>query len=184
MNSYYLHLSILWLCFFGGQCLFLLKRAGSAIRNPGTAVHTRRQYFALNWDTILIRAAIEGVFIFYPFHKFSLEQIVGFFGWNLSSTVLANLSTAADSLVGYFAIGYASDSVLDGLSMSQKLPQFLRDWIHENVPTPAQVALAAQQGVVEAQQKQVQVSIDAQKDVVVAQQKQADVQQQQSEKKP
>lgn len=129
-----IHNLILWLFFFGGQCLFLLKRAGSAIRNQNTAVHTRRAYFFLNWDTIIIRAAIEAFFIFFPFHHFSLAQIIGFFGWNISSSMLANLTTAADSVVAYFALGYASDSILDGLSLSNKLPQFLKDWIHENVP--------------------------------------------------
>lgn len=163
MNSYYLHLLILWLCFFGGQCLFLLKRAGSAIRNKGTAVHTRWQYFSLNWDTILIRGTIAGIFIFYPFHKFSLEQIIGFFGWNLSSTILANLSTAADSLVGYFAVGYASDSILDGLSVNQKLPQFIRNWIHENVPTLAQVVAQQQE---EAKQQAQQLNLAQQEQEV------------------
>jgi hypothetical protein len=73
------------------------------------------------------------------------------------------LSTAADSLVGYFAVGYASDSILDGLSVNQKLPQFIRNWIHENVPTLAQVVAQQQE---EAKQQAQQLNLAQQEQEV------------------
>jgi hypothetical protein len=120
-----------YLLFFLGQMLFLLKRAGSAIRNSNTAIHTRRDYFYNNWDVILIRAVIELVVIYWPLRHFTIEQVLAVFNINWDSPLL---NTALNSSVGFFVCGYAADSLLDWLSVSPKLPQFLRDWIHENVP--------------------------------------------------
>lgn len=127
---------IFYAFFLAGQMLFLLKRAGSAVRNPKTGIQTRRDYFYNNWDTALIRGIIEFGLIFWPLRHYSIDQITQLFGWSAP----AILTGAVSSVVGFLCVGYAADSALDGLSMSPKLPQFLRDWLHENVPPMSAVA--------------------------------------------
>jgi hypothetical protein len=114
--------------FLGGQCLFLLKRAGSAMRNPGTNITRRRDYFRLNWDTAFIRAAMEFPF-FYGYRHYGFAHLVSWMGWTPPSWF-----TVPDNPLISFLLGYAADSLLDWLSMSQKLPGWLRSWISENVP--------------------------------------------------
>jgi hypothetical protein len=117
--------------FLIGQWLFVLKRAGSAIRNPKSTITTRRQYVYHNWDTILIRGAIEAAAIFYPLAHFSIAQIAGFF----ALTVPAALGGSLSGVVGFFFAGFGSDSFLDWLVVSGKLPSFIANFIKENVPT-------------------------------------------------
>jgi hypothetical protein len=114
--------------FVGGQMLFLLKRASSAIRNPGTNITTRGKFFSLNGTTILIRAAFEFPF-FYGYRHYGLATLAGWMGWVPPSW----LQVPSSPMVAFF-LGYAADSLLDWLSMSTKIPAFLRSWISENVP--------------------------------------------------
>lgn len=116
--------------FLFGQLMFILKRAGSAIRNPEKAISNRREYLYHNWDTILIRGAFEVFLIFLPLAHFSIDQIAGFFG----ISVPAVLSGALSGVVGFFFAGFGADSLLDWLAVSGKLPGFLESWLKENVP--------------------------------------------------
>lgn len=128
---------LLYLVFVIGQWTFILKRAGSAIRNTNSIVTSRREFVYHNWDTILIRALIEAAVVFYPLRYFTIGQIVGFLSlgnWTPSSIAL---NTVLGNPIAFFAIGYGSDSILDWISLSQKLPAFLRNWLKENVPTYA-----------------------------------------------
>jgi hypothetical protein len=98
------------------------------MRNPGTNITRRRDYFKLNWDTALIRAAMEFPF-FYGYRHYGFAHLVSWMGWTPPSWF-----SVPDNPLISFLLGYAADSLLDWLSMSQKLPDFLRSWISENVP--------------------------------------------------
>jgi hypothetical protein len=114
--------------FLAGQWLFLLKRAGSAVRNPATNITRRRDFFWMNWDTVLIRTAMEFPF-FYGYRHYGLANLTAWMGWTPPTWF-----TVPDNPLIAFFLGYAADSLLDWISMSQKLPDFLRSWISENVP--------------------------------------------------
>jgi hypothetical protein len=117
-----------YLAFLGGQFLFLLKRAGSAMRNPTTNITRRRDYFKINSDTFAIRAAFEFPF-FYMYRHYGFVNLVGWMGWTPPSW----FTVPNNPMVAFF-LGYAADSLLDWISLSQKLPSWLRSWISENVP--------------------------------------------------
>jgi hypothetical protein len=114
--------------FLFGQYLFLLKRAGSAIRSPNTNITTRRQYFYLNWDVALIRGVIEGL-IFWACQHYGISSLIGLWGWSLPAWLVL-----PQNFIVYLPLGYTADSILDWISMSPKLPAFLRSWLSENVP--------------------------------------------------
>jgi hypothetical protein len=117
-----------YLAFLVGQLVFLLKRAGSAIRNPNTKITSRRQYLYQNWDTWSIRALIEFPF-FYGFRHYSLGQLTALVGWSVPSWLVI-----PDNPIPCFFLGYAADSLLDWAAMSPRLPSYLKSWIGENVP--------------------------------------------------
>lgn len=120
---------ISYVAFLLGQLLFLLKRAGSAMRNPSTKILTRWDYFKNNWDTFGIRALMESPF-FYGWKHYGFASFVGLFGWHMPVWM-----TVPDSPFTAFFLGYAADSLLDWVSMSPKLPEFFQRWVKENVPT-------------------------------------------------
>lgn len=124
--------------FVGGQLIFLLKRAGSAVRNPGTVYVSRWAFFKRNWDTFLIRALIEFPF-FWIWRHYSVAQILLFFGW-----VVPSGWTVPNNPVTAFFLGYAADSILDWISLSEKLPSWLRSWLKENVPPNPMFTTGAQ----------------------------------------
>lgn len=129
-----------YIAFIFGQFLFLLKRAGSAVRNEGTTILTRRQYFKHNLDIITVRAALESIFFYYPFRHYSIAQLIKIlpFGIDITNTDnpwLSFLLTIPSSAVSAIGLGYVADSLLDGLSQWKRLPDFVQRWIKENVPT-------------------------------------------------
>jgi hypothetical protein len=117
-----------YFAFLVGQFIFLLKRAGSAIRNPGTKIESRWDYFKLNWDTFLIRTIMEFP-IFYGWRHYSIASVALFFGWALPG----GFAVPNNPITAFF-VGYAADSLMDWISMSNKLPSWLKTWISENVP--------------------------------------------------
>lgn len=131
-----------YLCFVAGQFLFMLKRAASAIRNPTNNIKTRRQFFHINWDILSIRAIVEALVVYYPWRHIGVAAILGLFHIDTSQGwIHILLGTGIGSgAIAAVAIGYASDSGLDGISQYKKLPDWLRRWIAENIP-PAPPAL-------------------------------------------
>lgn len=117
-----------YVVFLAGQFLFLLKRAGSAVRNPATNITRRRDYFKLNVDTFFIRLAFE-LPLFYAYRHYGFANLTSWMGWTPPSW----FTVPNNPMVAFF-LGYAADSMLDWISLSQKLPSFLRSWISENVP--------------------------------------------------
>jgi len=124
-----------YLCFVAGQYLFVLKRSASAIRNPNNTIRTRKQFFYVNWTPLLVRALVEAVLFYYPWRHIPLPTIVAWFhvalpGW--AQTLIAG-GMAGDPIAAG-ALGYVADSLLDGLSVSTKVPGWLSRWIKENIP--------------------------------------------------
>ena len=113
----------LWLCFFAGQCFFMLKRSGYAIRSKLNPIKSRRQYIYQNWDILLIRIGIEMVAIYYPWRHGDLPAIFAHFGWTVPFTIPKGGMAAA-------GLGYLSDSGLDWLGSWSKAPV----WLRENIP--------------------------------------------------
>ena len=114
--------------FVAGQSLFLLKRAGSAVRNPTANIKTRWQFFNLNWDTFAIRAIFESP-IYLIVRHFGLGQAAALVGWTVPQWL-----TLGDNPLPFFFIGIAADSLIDWAALSPKMPAFLRGWLGENVP--------------------------------------------------
>jgi hypothetical protein len=133
----------LYLCFLLGQFLFILKRAASAIRNPVNPIKSRRQFIRANLDVLSIRAALEGLIIYYPWRHIALATILGWFHIDATSGWPSEIigTGIANGLVAAIGLGYASDSALDGLSQWSKLPAWLSRWMKENIPpVPASLA--------------------------------------------
>jgi hypothetical protein len=127
---------LLYICFIAGQLLFILRRAGLAIRSLTNPIKTRRQFLYENWDKLLVRALAGAVLIYFPWRHISLITILGWLHIDASIGWLAVLvgSGEASGIVATAALGYASDSLLDWLSISPKIPDWLRRWMRENIP--------------------------------------------------
>jgi hypothetical protein len=116
-----------YLAFLFGQCVFLLKRASSAIRSKSNPIKNRRAYWSANWDILTVRMACEAV-LFVIFKHFGLTTILSWFTtWRLPIQV-------PQSAFGFACFGYASDSILDWISVSKKCPLWIQKWIKENIP--------------------------------------------------
>lgn len=131
----------LYLCFLCGQFLFILKRSASAIRNPANPIKTRRAFIYVNWDVLSIRAAIEGLVVFYPWRHIGLATILSWFHIDASTGWLSVLVSngEASGAIAAIALGYAADSTLDAISQWSKLPAWVAKWMKENIP-PAPIA--------------------------------------------
>jgi hypothetical protein len=125
----------LYLCFLLGQFLFILKRSASAIRNPANPIKTRRDFVYRNWDVLSVRAAIEGLGIFYPYRHFGIVGILGWFHIVAPQWVSFLFGSGeASGAVVTIAVGYAADSALDAFSQWSKLPAWVAKWMKENIP--------------------------------------------------
>jgi len=136
---------ILWqgacyLAYIFGQFLFLLKRAWSAQRNQSTAVVTIGDYFRESAVPIFIRLILEAILYFALLHyHIALAYLVSLWGWNLPKGF--DISQFVNPILTLPA-GYAIDSIVDALAVSNKIPNWARTWIAENVPQlPAGVKL-------------------------------------------
>lgn len=114
---------ILYIPFIIGQALFVLKRASMAFRSPTNPTKSRWAYVTANFDILLIRAALELAFVYYPFRHFGIAWIVGFLGWHPAVPIQGGAVTS-------FALGYLSDSILDWIGTQSWVPS----WLKENIP--------------------------------------------------
>jgi hypothetical protein len=116
-----------YVAFVLGQLLFVLKRAGSAIRSKTNPIKSRREYIYSNWDVLLIRLMLEGV--------------VFIACWHIGFTKILSMFTTWQSPISfpplppfYLFFGFFIDSGLDWYGQSNIGPAFLRQFIKENVP--------------------------------------------------
>jgi hypothetical protein len=113
-----------YFAFLGGQLLFILKRAASAIRSKTNPVKTRRAFIYANWDVLLIRCAIEFPIYFF-FRHYDANSILSVFtSWRVPFTLPQGGMMS-------FSLGYIADSLLDWFGASAKAP----DWLKENIPS-------------------------------------------------
>jgi len=121
----------LYLLFFAGQLLYILKRSAAAIRNPDTPIKNRRQYVYHNWDILLIRTAFEFP-VFYLWRHESVSFLLNLL--NLGNVFGTSGMGFYSSPITALVVGYAASDVLNWITNWTRLPQFLRDWLAEEIP--------------------------------------------------
>jgi hypothetical protein len=121
----------LWVPFFIGQLFFVLKRAGSAIRSSTNPIKSRRAFIYANWDILSIRLFIELIFPYYPVRHLNFGTIASTFHVSLPSWIPPESRMPA---LGFLALGYFADSILDWISQNQKVPAWIRQLIGEQIP--------------------------------------------------
>lgn len=138
-----------WLPFFSGQCLFILKRMGLAVRSPLNAMKSRRQYLKQNWDILLIRTVIEFIAVYFPYQHSNLFETYLPKWW----------AVIPASWVVPMALGYLADSMLDWILGKDKIFGVpIPDFIKETIPQLPEVQnLVAQLGEIKAAQPPVDV---------------------------
>lgn len=119
---------VLYLAFFAGQALTVLRRAGIAMRSPTNPVLRRRDYVKNNWDLLLIRTLIEIPF-FWAWRHAELQDIFALFGKRVPFEI-------PQGTIAAFAWGFFADSTLDWLSTVQKIgPWPVPSWLKSNIPS-------------------------------------------------
>jgi hypothetical protein len=122
-----------WFAFFGGQFLFMLKRADLAVRSPLNAVESKSHFFAYNWVPLTIRTFIEFGFIFAPWRSIGTDGMMALFGWHVPFPVPHGWVAAS-------ILGYLSDSMMDWAAMQKKILGItVPDIIKETIPQLAVV---------------------------------------------
>jgi len=119
VQHWHRHEALCYLLFLVGQAIFVLKLSDTAARG-NNGVKTRRHYLELNWVTLIVR-----VFVF---------ELLGFFAWT-HQPVLVNENWYPSwaphwALPQYAALfiflGYCSDSALDWISTSPRVPSIIK----------------------------------------------------------
>jgi hypothetical protein len=130
---------VYWAFFFLGQCLYVLKRAASAIRSKTNPIKSRSAFVGANWDILLIRFVLEIIVPFYPARHFNVATLAGWINFTLPSWISPQ---AHLGILGFLALGFAADAILDWVSQSEKLPVWIRNFIKEQVPQVPQQLVA------------------------------------------
>jgi hypothetical protein len=124
-----------YLSFVFGQFLFLLKRANSAKLNSTSDISTTTDFFRESLIPIIVRGSLElAAFVLLQRYPAIVGWIINLWGWHLPVGVANALNQPIFFIFWLFA-GYAADSMLDAASISSKVPELIRNWIKENVPT-------------------------------------------------
>lgn len=113
---------LLWLTFFGGEMVFVLKRASMATRSATNPTPSRWAYFKANSDLIFVRSVLAFIFIYYPFRHFGVDWLLGIFGWHMPVPIQGGFVTS-------LALGYLSDSMLDWIGTQKWVPNLLKETI-------------------------------------------------------
>lgn len=137
ISQHHLEDLLLYIPFFFGQMVYVMKRAGFSKRAGRSP--SRWGYVALNWDIILFRTVLEFIFIYTPIRHYSPDQLLGFFHASIGNIPsLSFMTNPVSSPVSALAAGIASDGIFDWLvdwaSRSPRIPQGIKNWLTENVP--------------------------------------------------
>jgi hypothetical protein len=116
---------LFYLAFLGGQLLFILKRAASAIRSKSNPTTSRRAFLYANWDVLVIRVAIE-LPIYWIWRHYPVNTILSVF----TSFKLPQAFDFPQGAITFFTLGFIADSLLDWFGASAKAPE----WLKENIP--------------------------------------------------
>lgn len=110
----------LWLMFFAGQLINVLRHAGAAVRG-NNAIASRRQYFVASWDVLLVRAAIGAIlFWIWAAYPSIVTDAAAKFGVTIDWTIPVIPPVA-------FGFGFFIDVILDWVSV--KVP-----WLKKELP--------------------------------------------------
>lgn len=124
----------LWLVFFAGQCVYILKRCAMAIRSKTNPIKSRRAFLVANWDILAYRSVIEFALLFYPLRHLTVGTIAGIIHFSLPVWIPAESQVSA---IGFFFIGIGADVMLDWIGESDKTPSFIKKFLQEQVPDVA-----------------------------------------------
>jgi hypothetical protein len=111
--------SVLYLAFFAGQCLYVLKRLSYAIRSTSNPIPTRRAYITRNWDLLFLRLVLGWV-VFVLWEHMDLTGMIASH-WNVVVPPLLAQSPFAGLM-----LGYSSDSMVDWALSSKRMPEWIR----------------------------------------------------------
>lgn len=117
-------------CFLFGQWLFLLRRADLGVRSPMNALKSRRQFFYLNWVTLLYRVVIEFGLFFYPYRHADVNSLLSLEGLQLPSWL-----HVPQNWIFVIFLGIFSDGLLDWvLGRGKFLGITIPDRLKEDIP--------------------------------------------------
>lgn len=121
---------VLWVFFFLGQCMWILKCAAAAIRSKNSPVNTRFGFIAANWDIFVIRMSIE-LIPFWILRHVSIDSILGWFGSTAPKWIPMGIG---ESWLLFFLAGLGADIAIDSLAQSNWIPEKWRKRLKEEIP--------------------------------------------------
>jgi hypothetical protein len=107
------HLTYLWVWFFLGLSVFMLKRAYWGVYGPNPIGSGYDNYFRRCWVPLLVRFFWDSLIFWVCFTPQLLTSGMSFLGWSSLSGGMAVITKFAPCAAGF---GYLVDSVLDTIA--------------------------------------------------------------------
>jgi hypothetical protein len=114
----------LWLWFFIGMAVYMLKRAYYLVTGPNPVAMTYKEFFQKCWIPLFVRFAVDSGLYWVTFYPDIFDALVARFGWQLHSAV------PQYAVVAFF-IGLGVDSIVD--FAVTKIP-YVKDWLPQMPP--------------------------------------------------
>lgn len=114
----------LWLWFFAGMAVYMLKRAYYLVTGPNPVANTYGQFFARCWIPLFVRFAFDSGLYWLTFYPDFFDGVLSHFGWQLHSPI------PQYAVVAFF-IGMGVDSIVD--FAVTKVP-YVKDWLPQMPP--------------------------------------------------
>ena len=119
----------LWMWFYIGMFLYMLKRAYYLVTGPNPVANTYAQFVQRCWLPLLVRAGLESGIFWVCFTPGIVDKGLAYLGWENWSWAVAMVTQFAAMA---FFFGHAVDSIAD-FAVS-KIP-FVKDWLPQ-MPGP------------------------------------------------
>lgn len=104
------HLAWLWLWFYIGVILYVLKRAYYLVTGPNPIANSYRQFFQRCWLPLLVRIGLESGLFWLCFNSELISKALDYIGWlNYAGAVMTVTQFAPMA----FFFGHAIDSIAD-----------------------------------------------------------------------
>ena len=114
----------LWIWFFAGMSVYILKRAYYLVTGPNPVANTYGQFFSRCWIPLLVRVAVDSGVYWATFYPDIFDPFIAKFGWQLHSPI------PQYAVVAFF-IGMGVDSIID--FAVTKIP-YVKDWLPQMPP--------------------------------------------------